>query len=136
MHPSTAPAEPLAIDVAHDATLTMTLSTASGAAYARATLSPAERAALPHCAALWGHGRQCPGRLDVLRGALDRCLDALDAAPPVIIVRPGDRPAFWLQVASACGTRREVEIGLLDAVALLLGDDPRVAIETAAEPTE
>lgn len=133
MYPAIAPAEVLAIDVAHDATLTLSLSTAWGAAAARARLSTAERHALPHCAALWGHGRGCPGRLDVLRGALDRCLRALGAQPAVIIVRPGDQPAFWLQVTDTTGASREIELSVLDTVALLLGDQVRVAVEATPE---
>lgn len=130
MQPPTAPAELLAIDVAGDATLRVSLSTASGAAYARVTLSPAECAVLPHFNALWGHGRGCPGRIDVLRGVFDRCLDALGAQPPVVIVRPGDEAGFWLHVVGAAGPR-EIELGVLDAVALLLGDRARVAVEAA-----
>jgi hypothetical protein len=92
-----APAELLAIDVTHDRTLTVSLSTTSGAAYERTTLSSAECAALPHFNARWGHGPGRPGRLDVLRGVFGRMVDALGLWPVIIIrlacLRRPDRPA-------------------------------------------
>lgn len=124
----TVPAELLAIDVAEDRTLTVSVSTSTGTAYARTELSLAECAALPHFTALFGHDARCPGRADVLRGALERIAGALGAPRPVVVIRLGDAPAFWLRLVGT-PDGREVELGVLDTVALLLGDRVGLAIE-------
>jgi hypothetical protein len=48
--------------------------------------------------------------------------------PPVVVVRPGDTPAFWLRLQRDAETG-ELGLGILDAIALLLGDRIAVAVE-------
>ena len=55
------------------------------------------------------------------------------ALRPVVVVRPGEQPAFWLRLHDHT-TPRGPEIGVLDAVALLLGRRTAIAVETAPAP--
>lgn len=105
------------------------LTTAEGAAQASVELSPAEAAALPHVASVCGHASNCPGKVDLLINLLVRMLAALDRQRPVVVVRPGDQPAFWLHVAGAAPPV-ELELTRLDALALLISEQTEVAIET------
>jgi hypothetical protein len=107
---------------------TVSLSTASGTAYARTGLTPAERATIPHLNAMWGPVDQVACHADVVRGMLRRAISALGYGPPVVVVRPGDTPAFWLRLHQDAQTR-ELGLGILDAVPLLLGDCIGVAVE-------
>jgi hypothetical protein len=122
--PPTAPADVLGIDIDRDLTLTVSLSTASGTAYARTGLTPAERAAIPHLNAMWGPVDQVACHADVVRGMLRRAISALGYGPPVVVVRPGD-----LAPAAAGRPDQRAGVGILDAVALLLGDRTGVAVE-------
>lgn len=129
MIPGTTRVETLHITSTSSDSLRLLLTTAEGAAQACVELSPAEAAALPHVASVCGHAAHCPGRVDLLTNLLVRTLEALDRQRPVIVVRPGDQPAFWLHVA---GTTQPVELELtrLDALALLISEHTEVAIET------
>lgn len=65
-------------------------------------------------------------------GCCRRAITALGYGPPVVVVRPGEHPAFWLRLHDQT-TPRELEIGVLDAVALLLGRRVAIAVEAAPE---
>lgn len=70
--------------------------------------------------------------LDILRGALERAVSVLGSQQPVVVIRPGDEPAFWLRVTTGTDAR-EVELGVLDTAALMLGD--RVGVVEASTET-
>jgi hypothetical protein len=54
------------------------------------------------------------------------------ALRPVVVVRPGEHPAFRLRLHDHT-TPRQLEIGVLDAVALLPGSRVAIAVEAAPE---
>jgi len=124
----TAPADVLGIDIADGVTLTIALTTGAGTAYARTDLTLAERAAIPHVNAIWGHDGGVVWHDDVVRGMLRRAITALGYGPPVVVIRPGDAPAFWLQIERD-GRTRDLGLGVLDAVAQLIGDRLDVVVE-------
>lgn len=119
--------ETLHIEMHSPDALRLLLMTREGAAQAHVELSAAESAALPHVAAICGHAPSCPGRVEVLTNLLVRVLTSLGRQRPAVIVRPGDRPVFWLHVPGA--TPLELELSRIDALVLLVSERTDVAVE-------
>jgi hypothetical protein len=82
-------------------------------------LSHAAAHALRHLYALHGHRWGCPGGVQVHVDLLRRSLQAAGAWPLCVLIRPDPDPAFWLRVMTGEGPV-EVDVGVLDAAALLL----------------
>lgn len=97
-------------------------------------IDAATRRALQRVHALYGHHPSCrapaPAGPDLLR----RALRAAGAWPLCLLVRPGPEPAFWLRIVAA-GDPVELDLGVVDAVAMLLaGDLPIVLTDTDHDP--
>lgn len=77
--------------------------------------------ALRHLHALHVHPAGCGKRRLVHVDLLLRAVRAGGAWPLCVVVRPGPEPAFWLRIVRA-DEPVEVDLDVLDAVALLLAD--------------
>ncbi len=84
--------------------------------------------ALPHLHALHGHIGGCSSAPDVHVDLLIRCCHSLGGSPQMVIVRPGPSVGFWLRIVGEGGVT-DVDLGLLDAVALLASRRLPIAVE-------
>lgn len=80
-------------------------------------LDAASHRALPAVLTLHGHGRGCPGQVDVHVGLLLRVLHLAATGTPELVLRPRARPPVSLRLSGAAGV--EVALGTLDACCLL-----------------
>lgn len=125
------PARVAALHVHRDA-VHVALETADG----HTTVTIPVTAGMAHALGHLRAARTCrcgPATVDPARfGLLARILDVLDATRPVVVIRGGDRPAFWLRV-EASGARHELDLDVIDAVTLLgAGGLPVRLVDTAA----
>lgn len=118
---------------AHTGSLTILLGTGNGEVPVTVGLEPSTAHALRHLHALHAHVDACQASTSTQLHVdlLIRALGCVGGRPTCLLVRPGPRPAFWLRVAGAPGTR-ELHLDVLDATCLLLSR--RVAIELVGEP--
>jgi hypothetical protein len=65
---------------------------------------------------------------------LVRALEAGGQWRPHVVVRPGPTPAFWLRMERSPDEAREVDLGTLDAIVLLLANRVPVMITTDHDP--
>jgi len=93
--------------------------------------------AVQHLAILHGHPPGCGAAPDVHVGLLVRCLRATGGWPLLLAVRPAPDPAFWLRVVASDGRHVDVDLGLLDAAALLMSRRlPLALVDGGPDPWE
>lgn len=105
-----------------------------GAVTLAVPMDDAELQALRHVIALHGHAHDCPGTVDLGDGLLRRSLAALGVRATTLLVRPSRPPALWLRLWHPEGLRH-VDLGTLDACALLLRRRMPVEVLVDHEPT-
>ncbi|MGH8902857.1 MAG: hypothetical protein ACRDYA_14595 [Egibacteraceae bacterium] len=111
-------------------TLLIVLDVAGHAREIAVEVSPHMLCGLRHLSALHCHQAPCPTAFDVAVPLLLRTIAELGAGPVSIIICDRPTPAFCLRVLTNGGPR-ELDLGVLDAFALLLSRQIPIEVVTS-----